>query len=245
MNDQQWIERYMDGELSEEERQQFEQRLGKDTELARAFQLEKDLMDGIEAQGNVQLRGYLDGLHDEWQETKKVDEAPAKPQKNNRQWLWAGLAMIVLLGFVLLLWRQSAPSPEKLYAQYAQTTFSFTQKSQDSQLASEAEQLLAAGKYKAALPLLNQLIDQDPTIQYRMARAFANVASGQSAAALIELDELAAQNSFYRNDIFWYKALAHLRQNNLPATRQSLQSIEKSSKRHPQAVQLLEELKDL
>ena len=76
------VEQYFAGELSEQEQKALEDQLGQDSNLAEAFQLEKDLMEGIEAFGNDQLREQLGQIHqEEIEQTVSVARKKSKQKK--------------------------------------------------------------------------------------------------------------------------------------------------------------------
>ena len=117
------IEQHFAGELSEKERQALEKQLAEDPELAQAFQLEKDLMAGIEAVGNDKLREQLGQIHQEEIEHKQ----PPKVRSLRRYNLWA-IAAILVVGLLGLVWWLMAPprlTAEGLYAEYAEYSFDF------------------------------------------------------------------------------------------------------------------------
>ena len=226
------IEQYLDNELPAAERERFEQRLKEDTAFAQAFQVEKDVRDGIEALGNQNLKSELKTIY---QEEVLDREATIRPMKRRRWWLMAAAAIAALL-LSWWLWPERLASAEELYASYFQPEYSYTERGNQEQLISRAEAKLRQGAYAEALPLLEQLLSVEPgRAEFQLAKGIALVETGQYEKGLAALQKSGTLSPTHQNEALWYEALAWLKQGDLERTLEVLEEIPSSSARYPQA----------
>lgn len=239
------VEQYFADELSEQEKTALEQRLLEDSELANAFKLEKDLMDGIEAFGNDQLRVGLQKIH---QEEIVFREKP-KERYFRRIHLWAVAAVLVfgLLGLIWWLTRSPALTAEHLYAEYATYSFDFTEKGGEEELLFRVENFLDQKEYHKALSLLEKYIIENPeSYQLKLAAGVAMIETGENMEEALELfEEVANQGSALKNEALWYSGLAHLKQGDLVASLDYLSQIPIESARYKKASNLSESISAL
>lgn len=232
------IEQYFANELSEQDRQELEQQLSSDTELAQAFQLEQDLMAGIEAVGNDKLREQLGQIHREEIENRQ----PSKVRSLRRSYLWAVAAVLVigLLGLVWWLMAPSAISAAGLYAEYAEYSFDFTEMGTAEDDLFQAERLLNQGEYKEALPFLEKYLAQKPEDNRAvLALGVAKLESEADATGAIQLfRQVETKGGILQNEAQWHMGLAYLKQGNLEESQKVLAQIPANSARYTQAVSL-------
>jgi len=245
------IERYFDNQLSDEELKLFQRRLGEDADFAKAFQLEKDLMEGIEVMGNKNLKNELDQIYQEEIISKASTSAPPASEKRNnnprRLWLASAAAIALLLVF---WWLNRTPSAENLYVEYFQPEFDFSVKSGDNSLLSnsllsnEVQTLLRNRNYKSAIPKLNELIRISPeNNEYQLALGLALIEEGQFEEGISMLKAL-EENKFYKTNANWYIALAYLKKNDVSMSHQLL-SASLGQYEHSKAKKLIDDLESL
>ncbi len=247
---QKLIERYFENGLAGKELAAFQQRLLDDAAFARAFQLEKDLVEGIEAFGNEQLRGQLETIHleemnkDAENKNGTLTGSGGKVVKmDRRRWWWA--AAIILVGLVARLsFSEKKPSPQQLYAMYAVHDFDFTEMGTNEELLSNVESLLKAGKYSQALPLLDTYLESNPNDPEKMmAKGIALLETGKHKEALEIFRAVRQASPIMASKANWYIALVFLKNGDIENCKKSLLAIPPESVSFKDAEELLERLK--
>lgn len=254
------LERYFENELTGEEQTAFNRRLEEDAAFAKAFHAEKELMDGIEAFGNEQLRKQLEHIYLE--ETGQVPvpenaEAPkihdpfevppiedGKVVKMNRRKWW--LAAAVLLIGLLARWvaGDRRPSPTQLYAIYAVHDFDLTEMGEQEELLPKVEQLLKKKQYAEALPLLDTYLEKNAdNQQVVMARGKTLLELGRVKEALEVFEGVGTANVFYANEAKWYTALAYLKNGQIVECKAVLTSMPEDAVQMKEVKKLLRFLK--
>ncbi|HFA52133.1 MAG TPA: tetratricopeptide repeat protein [Bacteroidetes bacterium] len=237
----QLIERYFEGSLNEDELADFQKKLADEPDFASAFQLEKELMDGIENFGNQRLRKELDLIHqEEKNNAAQLSETGKRvPLIPRRYWL----AAAVLLGIGVLaslIFDARHPTPQQLYAMYAVHDFDFTEKSGGGDLLSQAEALLKNKKYSAAIPILEKYIKSNPEDgPAKLAEGIAFLETGEYERAFAIFKEIGEVNSFLKNEAVWYTGLAYLKMGDAEKAKAAFSELNKGSKRYGEAVELM------
>ena len=232
------IDQYLSGELSAEERQAFERRLGEDAELARALTLRRG-MDQFLARREARpaLQRQLQELGVEYFGKEEARVAPI-----GRRRLWSLAAAVAVLVVAVFVWRWvSSPS---LYEEYAQhPPLALVEKSAAGPDLSATEQAFNKGDYSTALTGLEQYLDRQP--QDTLALLYKGICAmelGQTVEAQAIFSSL--QNSpSWQEYGDWYLALSHLKQQRDDEAKAALQRIPEASPYHPQAQELLSRLR--
>src|SRR5690606_1612564 len=143
------------GALTAEQQEQLERLVQHDAEFSEAFNFEKEMRDTI--------------VHNERQKLKErfriLDEQGSKPSRKLTAWWYAAASIPVLIGATWFFWsKQSAATPEKLYAQYMEpypnmVTPNVRGGASVNQLMSEALALYDQRVYAQAAILLKQAYD--------------------------------------------------------------------------------------
>ncbi len=242
------IEKYFEQQLTEEEQKTFDQRLANDEDFAHAFQVEKDVMEGLETLGNQQLRTDLKTIYQEEivQSKEKAttsNSATIKPISGNRRWWMIAAATIAGLAlFSWLFWPQ--PSSQELYAEYANHQFDFVEKGSNDELAFQIEEALKNKSYAQAIPLLDNYLKTQPNAySFLLAKGIAHMETDNHEKAILIFKQLTRVNELYKVEGTWYQALTHLKGGNTTLSRQQLTNIPNSSSRYAKAQELLGRLK--
>lgn len=256
-NTQKLIERFFENDLSEQELAAFQQRLAEDPRFAEAFQLEKELMEGIEAFGNEQLRQQLEAMHVE--ETMKIGPtngqaieepgyaSPFDPKPvdgkvirmvGRRWWLAAAVLGIGLLA--RWFFAENKPTTEQLYAIFAQHEFDFTEMGTNDELLPRAEQLLKSQKYAEALPLLETyLTNHANDTQVKLAKGKSLLELGKYKEAMEVFSAIAEGNPVLADEAYWYQGLTYLKQGDVENCKKTMGKISASSVRKKYVNKLL------
>ena len=260
---QKLIERYFENDLSGEEMAAFQKRLSVDPGFAKSFQFEKELMEGIEAFGNEQLRKQLETIHaEETGESEEIEEEEAelstyvnpydpKPKDGkvvniSRRIWWLAAAVLVLGLIARLLFWDNIPTPQQLYAIYAVHDFDFTEKSGTAAILAEAESLLKNKKYKEAIPVLENYLSNNPNDgEIQLAKGIAHLEINDFEKAIEIFDEVGKTSPILKNEGIWYKGLAYLKMGDVGKARNTLSGLEKGAKRYGDAKNLMKRLIEL
>jgi tetratricopeptide (TPR) repeat protein len=204
------IESYLEGMLTQQERQEFEQQMETDPALALAYQQQLAILEAIEYQGNERLRPQLDQIYREEVLGERADTPIRKIRIFQRLAVAASLLLVLSVGLWLLL---RAPAHERLFTAYyerpAATMF------RDGQT-SESEEALNAyqdDRFAEAIEQLEEL-DQSGTTTPEdllvLGISYLEVDNYQEARSTLQRLE---DNPNWLDAATWYLALIYLRQN--------------------------------
>ncbi len=221
---------YLAGDLSAEEVQAFELRCQNDAVFGQEVRLYIASLGEIRAAGEKMLKGQLKERFSEGKLISMRTERPAKP------WLWVAAAAATLL-LVSLWWllspRQSKLPPQDLYAEYMEAPYvSVTRAPALDSLAPgwmEALGFLHDSLFQEAIPLLDTLL-QDSSF---FARYGGQGVVYLGTALMHERNFEAALEQFgrvengnpYMDQVIWYKALCHMKLNQVSEATQLLTEI--------------------
>ena len=248
VNDISLIERYLAGELSNEEVQAFELRLSTDVEFAENFKLYKSIesemqADEDEAELKEELSRHAKKYFGEEEKGKVIPIGPVR----KKRWLYTAVAAAACVTLLLIFkpWQEHKFSNGELYAQYASpedlpTTLRGT--NEDS-LFSKATELYNKKDYVAALPLLDSITRAHPNeAQLQLALGVCYLQTNKFELAIDKFDSLAAGQSTYHYEAFAWKAYVYLKQNNKEACIAALKQIPAEAPNYEKAEKLIREL---
>lgn len=255
------IDRYIEGRMSTEELQDFEQKLKVDETLADAVALQSDLLKGIELFGDQQLRENIQQAEQNY--TKK--ESFRKQQKPRVIKLFSIRNMAIAASFLILIVAsyfllRPTDQPGRLYANYFQMDqpaldneieelsligMGIADRERRDQLKSGLE-LVQAQQYEEAVTVLRahlQTYPEDEVAGYFLGLSLMQTKSFEQAIlALAPLE--ADKESEYNEEATWLQALSWLQledgQNN--AVQLLEQIAEESGTYSSQAALLLKDL---
>lgn len=242
------IDRYLAGQLSAEEQQQFETALAADNDLQADLHYRQDLKVVLKAVGREALRRELQEL-----ETGNAQTAAGRTRslRQFQPWYLAVAAAVAILVAAVLLLYPDRQNPQELFAQNFQpypnvlvpidrSEGPSTQKP-DAQAFAYYEQ----GEYAQALPLLEQLATDSTSAKYDFYVANCQLQLNQLTRAIPLLQSLAQSDTdHFAPHAQWYLALAYLKSADIPATQALLQTVSAQAG-HPfqqQAEKLLREI---
>ena len=237
------IERYLDNELSADEKARFESRLRNEAGLAEEVHLQRQLHEGLRAAGRSRLLGMLAA------EDRQMDEyhPPAQvirfDDATRQRFYWAAAAILLLL-IPLYMILGPGRRDEKLFAAYFKP-YQGVSVQADAPLA-QAMQEYQQRDYAQALPILERLLGEgsaeDTTLFFK---GNASLALEQTPDAISCFRQIIANSGhpFYR-EAQWYLALAYLQDGAADEAKTQLQSLVKdaSHPHHQEAMELLKKL---
>ena len=238
------IDRYLNGELGEEDMIDMEVRLLVDEDFRRSFETTKTLISGIKASAKTSsLQDKLDRLQtlkspDQDQQSRGSAILSFLHKKNVLRY---GIAAAVLLALVVvaLLTIGQNPTPEQLFADNFEISPNLDYRAsrgsgQDPEI-TQAYRAYDQGLYAQAIDLLEKLIlkGDDPLIhQYYLGNC--HLALENWPEAITALQAPADANFHLANDAKWYLGLAYLGQgdtkNAIPLLRESSRLLDREQR---------------
>ena len=203
------IERYEKGQLTEQEKKQFEQELDKDEALASELQLYKDIEGGLRLKGNEKLRKELQKIHQ--REVPNLDKP--KPRRLSLFYIRvaaaAALVGIIALSYFLL---QPSSDPAIIASKYQEPVqwSSATRNAGDPEM-EEARQFYESKQYANLLELSTGLATdyiQNPELLVAFASAYQVTGALDTA---IQYFSQAKENPLYEDEARWQLALLYLK----------------------------------
>lgn len=239
MNEERYIlfGQYLENELSDEEKTNFEKQLSEDEELASAFETFKELNLHLANKfGNAKdLKAYkqnLKSISKEHFKTKKPKVIAFKP------WQYAIAASVAIL-VGLFVFQNINPSfedynnPEKAY---------FTERGDVNKNLKQAQDAFNAKNYKAAIPFFEAILNSTKTPEIQYFYAVSLLENNQFQKAETNLMELKSGTSIYATKATWYLALSKLKQKDYKSCKEILSKIPDDFEDYDQVQQLLNEL---
>lgn len=241
------IERYLEGDLTAEERIAFEQQLQQDPALAAELALHKKI--------HAEMQQHT--LHEKKQQelnttitslNKEFFKQPAPVRRIKRWWYAAaGVAAAVVL---LLVWNLFSGTEsfdnKKLFAYYAKNPEELPGGERGGaadSLRLKAAALYNSQDYRNALPLLRTLTAANPEDkQLQMALAISLMHADLYAEAIRIFERIQTGSSVYMGEATWYKALTLLKQNNLSECYEVLEQIPETNSHYKQAAELMKKI---
>jgi predicted Zn-dependent protease len=216
------IERYLNDELSAEERKQAEQRMSFDPEFKRKLEVFREFQQ-MYSEESQSFRTLLKEVDEEYQQDRKP--------KNSYWLIAASVSLIGLLAAAYFLFLSPAPQPEELYAQnFSLPADNLTVRGdEDQQLLNEAMVLYSDRQFDEALQRFDaweaQHTDSIPVMFYS---AISQMALGEMKPAITQLRAITldrSANASYSAASHWYLALAYLKAKQVSEARSLLQDL--------------------
>lgn len=209
MNEQdkiEWIEQYLQGNLSAEQKASIEQQMNRDQAFREEVEMHRKLEDFFKDQNQIELHNIL-------KEQRQKDDSAHSIHRNLIFRLAAAITLI--LGVVAIYWlnldRQS--SEELFIAYYEPYPMVLNQRSGNQDEAYRAAiNAYQNGEYENALTYFDQLIEQDTLVAIsKFYQGVIHLNLKESAAAITKLISVAdSKNQLIQQQALWYLGLAYL-----------------------------------
>lgn len=239
------IIKYLDNELSNEEKAAFEKKIANDSSLAK------------EVNALRQMKSYASDRANETKAilaSQKIHESyktvqPAKPKNNSiiKYLIPLAVAAMVVLGIFI---RQDNSDVQltnsELYATYfTPSDLNIVNRSESNQsLEEKAEASFNSGDFITAEKYISELIEtQDQNQQLKLYKAISLLHIDKLTEAETLLD-LLKQNPNYKSESNYHLALLKIKQLDYAASENYLLQIDEQSFRYKQAQKMISELKD-
>lgn len=207
-----YIEEYLKGKLSEDERKNFEIKLKTDLPLQEKVQNHRSILTGIELGFNRELKSIL-----QKEEHVLADASKRKRAQSGKINYFIGIAATValILTSIFILKNQSLDS-NQLYARYYESYPNIeVPVSRSENNIENAYSFYEQGKYERALELFSHLMKEnplDPAPVFYSGICNLEIDNAEAAISFFELVQKLEANK-YSNPALWYEALSNLRLN--------------------------------
>ena len=239
MNEERYIlfDQYLQGEMTVEEKDNFEKQLSEDHELFSEFETFKE----------VQLRLKTKFEFEDEREAFKANLTEISDKHFNtntpkvvlmRPWYYAAAASVIIL-FGLFFFDYNNPS----FADYDNPeTASFVERGDTNQALIGAQTAFNDGKYAAAIPLFEEILKENktPEIQYFYGVALLEESKYPKAESVF--NELRSGTSAYKDKATWSFALSKLKQKKYTECKEILETISQDYENYDDVEKLLDEL---
>ncbi|MEO1514752.1 MAG: hypothetical protein AAFV95_07060 [Bacteroidota bacterium] len=241
------IERYLDKQMSVEERARFEARLAQEEALRQEVQLQRELAEVLAGEEVHELRTRIKEVDEVWKASSGRPSKPSRSIFSIRSII--GIAALLAIGiFTYTFLQPGTKDASELYAQHYEpyqllledrSTSPGQPNAQDLQQAIRAYQQANYPEAARLFAALQQQAPDNPT--YAFYAALCALSTGQSQQAIDELSRLQSGDHLLVEQSRWYLALAHLQAENVTAAKAVLSQIENGQYKYQQAQRLLKE----
>ncbi|WP_337968147.1 tetratricopeptide repeat protein [uncultured Flavobacterium sp.] len=240
MNEERYIlfDQYLQGELTIDERNKFENQLSQDPGMASEFEIFKNL--------HTQLENKFE--HEEEREAFKANLKTISDKHFNTSkpkviglnaWYFAAAASVVILfGLFFFNYNQNPGFEDYNHPEQA----SFTERGEAKETLKQAETAFNERKYSEAIPLFETILKENktPEVQYFYGVSLLEESHYKKAEAVF--NELIAGTSVYKEKAKWNLALSKLKQKDYKSCKEILQTISEDYENYDDVQNLLEDL---
>lgn len=239
MKDEKYIlfDQYLQDELLDEARLDFEKQLAEDSELKSEFETFKEVQ--------LQLATKFDFAVDRdafEANLKKISEEHFKAKEPKvisiQPWMYMVAASVVML-LGLFLFHPSEPAFED-YNQYEKAYL--TERGNGIENLKQAEAAFNTKNYKAAIPLFEAILKEDKSAEMQYFYAVSLLENNQIKQAEAEFKEIQSGNSIYKNKAIYGLALAKLKQKDYQGCENLLKKIPSDYENYDKVQELLDKL---
>lgn len=239
MNEEKYIlfDQYLQGDMSTEERLNFEKELLANPELALALETFKEVQVqleskfGFETERNA-FEANLKTISNEHFKAEKPKVIRLKP------WIYLAAASVVLL-FGLFLFNPSEPKFED-YNQYENAYL--TERGIGIEQLKEAENAFNAKDYKKAIPLFEAVLKENKSAEIQYFYGVSLLEDNQIQKAEAAFNEIKSGNSIYKNKAIYALALTKLKQKDYDSCKAILKAIPSDFEHYDKVQELLDKL---
>lgn len=239
MNEERYIlfDQYLQGEMTVEEKDNFEKQLSEDHELSSEFETFKEVQLRLKTKFEFEdereaFKANLTEISDKHFNTNKPKVVLMRP------WYYAAAASVIIL-FGLFFFDYNNPS----FADYDNPeTASFVERGDTNQALIGAQTAFNDGKYAAAIPLFEEILKENktPEIQYFYGVALLEESKYPKAESVF--NELKSGTSAYKDKATWSLALSKLKQKKYRECKEILETISQDYENYDDVEKLLDEL---
>ncbi|MES2240219.1 MAG: tetratricopeptide repeat protein [Bacteroidota bacterium] len=240
MNEEKYIlfDQYLQGEMSAEDRLDFEKQLSENPEMASELETFKEVQEQLEARFGFETErnAFEENL-------KVISKAHFKAEKpkviSMKPWMYVVAASVVLLLGLFLFNPGSKPS----FGEYNQYENAYlTERAAGVAYLKQAESAFNAKNYKEAIPFFESVLKENKTAEIQYFYGVSLLESNQISQAEAVFNEIKSGNSIYTNKAIYALALAKLKQKDYSSCKQILLTIPSDYENYEKVQELLDKL---
>jgi len=208
------LQRYLDDDMSEQERKTFEKNIEENETLKNEVATYKTLAAGIAYQGKKAAWEKVQALEKQAEQRP----TPVKPMGKNRLW-YAIAASVALLITAYFIFFHTGSEPEELFAEYFEPypALAYAPNRNDTVAENLKEQAFGAysnENYDEAINLFQQILEKEdePVVWFYLGNAY--LAGNQPENAIQAFNKTLENNTDVTNQSQWFLALSYLANNN-------------------------------
>ncbi|XCF06327.1 hypothetical protein ABI125_00345 [Tamlana crocina] len=248
MDDQNYIlfEAYLANELSAEEKLNFENRLKTDAEFNQSFQTFKELSSFLEhnignEEASAAFQQNLKKISAEHFSKNTIAEEVVKPKVRKLNFYKYAIAACVVLLFGVFVFNQFSTPTYSDYNDFG--TISLSVRGNQDELLKTAESAFNNKDFAKAEAAFAELLNSDNyNAELKLYRSISNIELNVFETADKLLNELRNGNSAYKNKATWYLALSKLKQKEIEACLEILQTLPEDADDYKRAQKLIVKL---
>lgn len=205
------IDRYFEGDLNANEMKDFQEQLARDKDFAAAFEIEKDIIQGIEALGNQGLKATLQTFHQEEIVAKKTASKKAKVV-SMRLYRWLAIAASFAFLAVMAIWLLQAPmSSEDLFAAHYETPAFETLRGHQANDVEKIKTWYQGKDFEQAIVAMTAYLKENPTDEnIQLSLGIAQLEVGQYDRA-IQVFRGLTNSEQLEDQATWFLAMTYLK----------------------------------
>lgn len=240
MNEEMFLlfENFLDGQLSNEERLVFEEKLKKDPEFQNHFKMYKETSAYLKNKFDHETVSFKENVNiisnNYFSNANKKETRVVKLQA----WYYVAASIVLVFGFWFFM---QNGNPQ--YSDYnTHEIAAFSERGEASVDFKLAEVAFNSKKYKEASVYLEKILKNNPSPEFQYFYAISLLEQNQFLKAETQLDTLKRSNTIYKEKAIWYLALSKLKQEKWDECKSYLNQIPETSEDYQKAQQLLDEL---
>lgn len=219
---QEQIERYLNGQLTEVEKETFEKKAHEDMTLAKEIENHRAALFLIKTKAVSDLKNQLSGY-------SKVEQKSTVTPMVRHWYTWAAAASVIFAVSIFYYTTIKTDSnPDILFNTYFEPATTERQILRGDKAIDEKTRafvLYSEGKYKEALSAFEKLIDKQSTEELLFYAGASALASSNTQKAIIHLSKVVENRAIYQWRGRWYLALAYLKAKKLNESKLMLQEL--------------------
>lgn len=231
------FDQYLQGELSEKDRLDFEKQLSENAELKSEFETFKEVQLQLETKFDFAVdretfEANLKNISRDYFKPKKAKLISMKPYV-----YMAAATVILLLG---LFWFHPSEPKFEDYNQFENAYL--TERGEGLELVKEAENAFNAKDYKRAIPLFEAVLKEKQSAEIQYFYGISLLENNRIKQAEAEFNQIKSGNSVYKNKAIYALALAKLKQKDYKSCKEILLEIPSDYEHYDKVQELLDKL---
>lgn len=217
MENENIINEYILGNLSEEQKIDFEQRLESDQSLYEEYLLQKSMYAYLlERENRAEYTAEIDKLGNQY--------FPTNDRQSNISLKKTLIVVLVMIAILLTCWYLLRPKEVNLYESHANHfALHLVLKSDINTIALNAESAFNEGKFEEAIPSIQKYLESNSIdTKARLALGISYLETDQNEEAFRIFDEIGNGSSTLKDYAIWYKALYYVKKSDFTSAKEQI-----------------------